>query len=133
MVVSSIVRATCSMAVTFCTPICFLFVHTFCRIGLRIPIRSRTGFGYTIHTTAADSDHCGGISLLVRESDSFGVEEVKVWGENVISFELQVGQGEKDRLCGSLFSAFGQGGEGAALAGDGNPGAAGGSTTDGPR
>ena len=57
----------------------------------------RTGFGYAIHTTAADSDHCGGISLLVREDDSFGVEEVKVWGENVISFELQVGEGEKDR------------------------------------
>ena len=27
----------------------------------------------------------------------FGIEEVKVWGENVLSFKLQVGVGEEDR------------------------------------
>ena len=46
----------------------------------------RTGFGYQIHTTAAGTDNCGGISLLVREDGSFGVEEVKVWGPNILSF-----------------------------------------------
>ena len=33
----------------------------------------------------------------MREGGAFGIEEVKVWGENVLSFELQVGRGEEDR------------------------------------
>ena len=57
----------------------------------------RTGFGYQIHTTAAGTGNCGGVSLLVREGGAFGIEEVKVWGENVLLFELQVGKEEKDR------------------------------------
>ena len=57
----------------------------------------RTGFGYQIHTTAAGTGNCGGISLLVRENGPFSVEEVKVWGENVLSFQLQVGEEEEDR------------------------------------
>ena len=57
----------------------------------------RTGFGYQIHTTAAGSGSCGGVSLLVRENGPFSVEEVKVWGENVLSFELQVGEGDKEQ------------------------------------
>ena len=57
----------------------------------------RTGFGYTIHTTAAGTDNCGGGSLLVREYGLFWVEEVKVWGPNVLSFQLQVGEKEEER------------------------------------
>ena len=34
---------------------------------------------------------------MVREDGSFGVEEVKVWGPNVLSFQLQVGQKEEER------------------------------------
>ena len=57
----------------------------------------RTGFGYQIHTTAAGTDNCGGISLLVKEDGSFRVEEVKVWEPNVLSFQLQVGEETEDR------------------------------------
>ena len=38
-----------------------------------------------------------GVSLLVREDGLFGVEEVKVWGPNVLSFQLQVGEKEEER------------------------------------
>ena len=38
----------------------------------------RTGFRYTIHTMAKGPRNCRRISLLVLESDSFGVKEVKV-------------------------------------------------------
>ena len=34
---------------------------------------------------------------MVREGGSFGVEEVKVWGPNVLSFQLQVGEKEEER------------------------------------
>ena len=33
---------------------------------------------------------------MVREDGSFGVMEVKVWEPNVLSFQVQVGQKEKD-------------------------------------
>ena len=33
---------------------------------------------------------------MVREDGSFGVEEVKVWGPNVLSFQLQVEQKEEE-------------------------------------
>ena len=48
-------------------------------------------------TTAAGSDNCGGVSLLVREDGLFGVEEMEVWGSNVLSFQLQVGEKEEER------------------------------------
>ena len=38
----------------------------------------QTGFGYEIQVMAAGSGNCKGVSLLVRESNLFGVEEVKV-------------------------------------------------------
>ena len=38
----------------------------------------RSGFGCAIHMTAAGIDNYGGVSLLVREDDLFGVEQVKV-------------------------------------------------------
>ena len=50
-----------------------------------------------IHTTAAGINNCGGVSLLVQEDGSFGVEEVKVWRLNVLSFQLQVGEKEEER------------------------------------
>ena len=56
----------------------------------------RTGFGYQIHTTAAGTANLGGGSLLMREDGSFGVLEAKIWGPNVVSFQLQVGQKEED-------------------------------------
>ena len=34
---------------------------------------------------------------MVREDGLFGVEEVKVWGPNVLSFQLHVGQKEEER------------------------------------
>ena len=37
---------------------------------------------------------------MVREDGLFGVEEVKVWGPNALSFQLQVGQKEEEqRYC----------------------------------
>ena len=38
----------------------------------------QTGFGYKIHVIAAGSGNCKGVSLLVRESNLFDVEEMKV-------------------------------------------------------
>ena len=38
-----------------------------------------------------------GVSLLVREDGSIGMEEVKVWGPNILSFELHVGQEKENR------------------------------------
>ena len=56
----------------------------------------QTGFRYQIHATAAGIGGCGGVSLLAREDGSFGVMEVKVWGPNILSFQLQAGQKKED-------------------------------------
>ena len=51
--------------------------------------------GYAILAAAADSDRRGGVALLVRENDNFSVENEKVRGPNVISFELITGKDER--------------------------------------
>jgi exonuclease III len=50
--------------------------------------------GYDIRTSAAGTAHCGGVALLVREDDdyTFTVENEKVVGANVISFEMVTGR-----------------------------------------
>ena len=51
--------------------------------------------GYKIRTAAAASFACGGVALLWRdgERDIFRVENDRVQGPNVITFELVVGEG----------------------------------------
>ena len=50
--------------------------------------------GYEIRTAAAGTARCGGVALLVRENNewAFTVENEKVVGPNVISFELVTGR-----------------------------------------
>ena len=38
---------------------------------------SRTGYGYTIVTTAAGTMRCGGVLLMTRKSDLFSIKEAK--------------------------------------------------------
>ena len=57
----------------------------------------RTGFGYQIHMTAEGTDNYVGDSLLSRKDGLFGVKGVKVWGPNVLSFQLQARQKQEDR------------------------------------
>ena len=47
----------------------------------------RSAEGYSIVATEAKSNRSGGVALVWREGDKFELEETKVWGTNVISFE----------------------------------------------
>ena len=53
---------------------------------------SNKGFGYFILATAAETDNCGDIALVVGENDLCMVEEAKPWSPNVVSWEMQVGK-----------------------------------------
>ena len=63
-------------------------------------LSSRTVFRFTIHTTTAVPRIARGLTLLVvREDGSFGADEVKMWGPNLLSFELHAGgTGERGAL-----------------------------------
>ena len=52
---------------------------------------TRNSSGYKVLATKAASAWSGGIALFYREHASFEVEEEKVWGQNVMSFELVLG------------------------------------------
>ena len=55
------------------------------------------GFGYSILTTAAGTDNCGGLALLVGKNGLCMVKEAKPWGPTVISWEMQVGKWKEER------------------------------------
>ena len=55
-------------------------------------IYTRFSSGYQVLATDANSAWLGGVALFWRESLSFVVEEPRVWGSNVISFELVTGR-----------------------------------------
>ena len=51
--------------------------------------------GYDIRAAAAGSPSCGGVALLVRDSKWVRVENDKVLGNNVISFEMVLNEEER--------------------------------------
>ena len=57
----------------------------------------KKGFGYSILATAAGTDNCGRVELLMRENDLCMVKEAKQWDPNVISWEMQVGKEKEER------------------------------------
>ena len=59
--------------------------------------------GYTIRVTPPIGKNCGGVGLLVRETDHFVVENVAVKGPNVISFQLVTGEEERWHVVGAYF------------------------------
>ena len=66
------------------------FVH---EVKIEDPVyATKQWAGYDILTSAAGSKNCGGVALMVRETDDFLVENAKVVGSNVISFEMVTGK-----------------------------------------
>ena len=63
---------------------------------------TRKWAGYEILTAAAGTANCGGVALLVRESDghSFSIENAKVIGPNVISCEMVTGRHKRWFIVG---------------------------------
>ena len=59
--------------------------------------------GYTIRVTPSSGRNCGGVGLIVRETEHFTVENVKVKGPNVISFQLVTGEEERWHIVGAYF------------------------------
>jgi len=55
-------------------------------------IYTRNSSGYSVLASDAPSAWSGGVALFYRENDLFEVEEQKLWGPNVLSFELQTGE-----------------------------------------
>ena len=51
--------------------------------------------GYEIKTVAAGIASCGGVALLVRENEWARVENTKVIGTNVLSFELVLNEEQR--------------------------------------
>ena len=56
------------------------------------PINCTKVAGYRVVATDAPSRHRGGIGLFYREGADFAVEEVRLYGPNVISFEVVTGR-----------------------------------------
>lgn len=54
-------------------------------------IYTRYSSGYSVLTSSAMSTSQGGIALFWRGNDLYEVEEARVWGANVISFQLMMG------------------------------------------
>ena len=59
----------------------------------RLPAGRYTRFsnGYAIVATPAPSHHQGGVALVWRDGEAYEVEEHKVYGPNVLAFELVTG------------------------------------------
>ena len=55
-------------------------------------VYTRNSSGYSVLASNAVSAWSGGVALFYREHDSFEVEEEKIWGPNVLSFDLVVGR-----------------------------------------
>ena len=63
---------------------------------------TRNSSGYSVLATKAASAWSGGIALFYREHASFEVEEEKVWGPNVMLFELVLGEHETIYCIGCI-------------------------------
>ena len=59
--------------------------------------------GYDIKTAAAGTTSCGGVALLARKNDWATVENAKVVGTNVLSFELVLNKKERFFVVGCYF------------------------------
>ena len=55
-------------------------------------IHTRRSSGYTIWVTEADSRHQGGIAIVWRDVEGWGVEGVRNFGPNVASFIITSGR-----------------------------------------
>ena len=55
-------------------------------------IYARSGSGYSVFATDANSAWQGGVALFWREHDLFVVEEQQAWGPNVISWHMVTGR-----------------------------------------
>ena len=51
--------------------------------------------GFTIRVAPTSGQNCGGVALAVRENSLFRVENERVVGPNVISFEMVVAEDER--------------------------------------
>ena len=60
--------------------------------------------GYEIKSAAPGSASCGWVALLVRESKSARVENTKILGTNVLSFELVLSEEERFFAAGCYFA-----------------------------
>ena len=54
-------------------------------------IYARESAGYRVVATDAPSRHCGGVELFYRPSSLFALEDVREYGPNVLSFEVDTG------------------------------------------
>jgi hypothetical protein len=54
-------------------------------------VYTRWSSGYNVRSTHAPSKWQGGISLFWRTSRTYEIKEVKMWGPNVLSFQLILG------------------------------------------
>ena len=59
--------------------------------------------GNEIKTAAAGTTSCGGVALLARKHDLATVENAKVVGTNVLSFELVLNKKERFFVVGCYF------------------------------
>jgi exonuclease III len=55
-------------------------------------IYTRFSSGYSVIASNAPSAWSGGVAFFYREHDSFEVEEQKIWGPNVLSFQMVTGR-----------------------------------------
>ena len=56
----------------------------------RVYTRESSGFWVTETATAAPSAHCVGVAVFCRKSDYFAIEELRLHGPNVVSFQLVI-------------------------------------------
>ena len=55
-------------------------------------IHMQRSSGYTVRTTEAESQHRGGIAIFWKDREELGVEGVRNFGPNWVSFIIQLGQ-----------------------------------------
>ena len=67
--------------------------------------------GYEIKSAASGSAHCGGVALLARESEWARVENTKIVGTNVLSFELVLNEEERFFAVGCYLAPSDKAGE----------------------
>ena len=72
--------------------------------------------GYTIRVSPSSGKNCGGVGLVYRKSKRFSVENAKVVGPNVISFEMVLHKLEQWFVVGCYFPPSDKGGEAQRLA-----------------
>ena len=67
---------------------------------------ARSYRGYTIQVSPSSGKNCGGVGLAVRETKRFTVENPKVVGPNVLSFQLLTRKDERWHVVGCYFPPF---------------------------